>query len=246
VGTWLRAHWRSVAASVACLLVGVGIGVASMGDVQDDLDNTSAKLNDARRDLRQTNERLDTAERRSDRLEADNADLADKLRKATAKAPLPNFVGDTVVAAEQDIEDLGTHWDVVSQRQVSSAEPGTVIAQAPSEGTVLSRGRRITLTVAKEAPPSWKSIFAVSGSGSKRTDTFRIPSGAKVRVSYSFTGDTNAILSVVEPGDSEFGGDLLLNEIGDYSDTTRLYDKAGEYYLDIQGGSWTVDVQVFK
>jgi hypothetical protein len=34
--------------------------------------------------------------------------------------------------------------------------------------------------------------------------------------------------------------------IGPYSGTSRLYGKSGTYYLDVDGGSWTVEVQVFK
>jgi hypothetical protein len=46
-------------------------------------------------------------------------------------------------------------------------------------------------------------------------------------------------------GDDSFG-DLIVNEIGPYSGTSRLYGKSGTYYLDVDGGSWTIEVQVFK
>ena len=38
----------------------------------------------------------------------------------------------------------------------------------------------------------------------------------------------------------------MLNEIGDFSDTTRLYDSEGKHYLKINGGTWSVQVQAFK
>lgn len=46
-------------------------------------------------------------------------------------------------------------------------------------------------------------------------------------------------------GGEEYDGDLLLNEIGNFDQTTRIYEP-GEYYFEACCGNWTVEVQVFK
>lgn len=95
-------------------------------------------------------------------------------------------------------------------------------------------------------PKAWRTIFKVSGQGSKRTNEFRILPDRKTRLTYTFTGDTNAILDIKSPTGGEYSGDNLLNEIGDRHGSTRLYGKDGMYYLSVDGGAWTVKVQAFK
>jgi len=227
---------------VGGLVLGLLIGGAIGGGIAAD---TQTQLDDTRADLTATRSDLSDAREASANLRSDRADLAAQLKRATAKAEVPSLTGGTVEDAQSKIEDLGTDWNVRARSQVSNEPEGTVVAQLPTEGTILRRGRSVTLLVAKPAPPSWKTIYTVSGSGSKRTDTFTIPAGLKIRVQYSFSGDTNAILSLNKPGD-ELEDDLLLNEIGDFSDTTRVYDKSGRYYFEIEGGSWNVSLQAFK
>jgi hypothetical protein len=236
------AFWLTLAAALA---VGSGIGAAG-ADQSDQLKSTQDRLAAARAATQNLQARLADASAERDRL-ADSLDAArSKIKRLTAAGEMPGLTGEYVGDARDDqvVKDLGWHVRTVSQP--SDAEPDTVIAQRPAEGTTVKRGRTVTLVVAVPRPKSWKTVASFSGSGSKRTDEFRIPRGMKARITYSFTGDTNAILEIKKPGDGEFGGDLLLNEIGDYSDTTRLYDKSGNYYLDVEGGSWTVSVQVFK
>lgn len=104
-----------------------------------------------------------------------------------------------------------------------------------------------TAAAAKPAKPkAWRTIFKVSGQGSKRTNEFRILPDRKTRLAYTFTGGTNAVVWLNAPSDGEASGDLLLNEIGDRRSSTRLYGKDGMYYLDVEGGAWTVKVQAFK
>jgi hypothetical protein len=70
-------------------------------------------------------------------------------------------------------------------------------------------------------PKAWRTIFRVSGQGSKRTNEFRIIPDRKTRLVYTFTGGTNAILDIKTPTDGEYSGDNLLNEIGDRRGSTR-------------------------
>jgi hypothetical protein len=120
-----------------------------------------------------------------------------------------------------------------------------VIAQSPREGKVLKAGRSITLVVARKAPPKpkqWITIKTLTGDSATKTDEFRVPSGYKARLKYSMPQDSNNAITLYKaPNEYE---DLLLNEIGPQSGTTRLYQK-GTFYLDVMG-AFDIQVQVFK
>lgn len=232
------------------LLAGVAIGGAT-GVAQQDLDEANERA-------AALEDRASAAESRGDELSRDLtgsrervAELNDRIATLTAKGEVPALVGEDVDDARSD-DAIGAYdWKVRTVEQISGETPGTVIAQSPREGTTLKAGRSITLTVAKKAPPKprqWVTIFARSGGGQERTDEFRIPSGVKARVRYTFGGDVNdtLFLKTIDEGSDDFG-DMLVNEIGPHSGESRLYGKGGgEYYLEIDGGSWTVEVQVFK
>lgn len=168
-----------------------------------------------------------------------------RIRALTAKGEVPKLAGKTMEEIQPLIEEF--RWTVARSSQVSGATPGTIVGQSPPAGTVLKAGKEIKVVVAKPAPPSWKTFLTLSGSGSKRTDEFTIPEGKKVRVQYTFGGESNDTIQVKDPGagDQDFG-DLIFNEIGAKSGTTRLYGAGGSRYLDIDGDSWTIEVQVFK
>jgi len=227
------AFWTTLGVS---LILGMTLGATGA--------DNSAELDAANDKVASTETELKTESARADGLEGERDQALDDLEQATAKGEVPSFVGDSGDEAEssQIAEEFG--WKIDTVNEPSDEPIGTVIKQSVAGGDVLKRGKVIMLTIAAERPKQWTTIFEESGAGSKRTDEFRIPPG-RARVEYSFTGGTNAILSLDTPGD-ELGGDLLLNEIGDYSDSTRVYDAEGTRYLDIQGGSWTVAVQVFK
>lgn len=233
------AFWSTLAVA---LLLGAIIGAAGadnseeLAAVQDEL---SAET--ARADGLQT-ERDDLEAERED-LEAERDDALAELERATARGRVPSFVGEDLadVRGSEIVDRYG--WKVKTTHEPSDRRVGTILKQSVPEGNILARGMSIGVTVAKERPPEWTTIFEESGAGSKITDEFRIPAG-KARISYSFTGGTNAILQLRQPGD-DFG-ELLLNEIGDYSDTTRVYNQTGTRYLEIDGGQWSVQVQVFK
>jgi hypothetical protein len=232
-------------ASVTALMAGVAIGQSDTVPAAEHA-RARAALADTRADLRATESELASESERANAAEADASDLAQRVEELTAVGEVPDFTGDTISDARDDSLLSDFDWKVETVEQPSREPEGTVLAQSPQAGRELKRGRSVTLTVASPMPKQWTTVASFSGAGSKRTDEFTIPGGLKTRAVYSYTGDTNAILELKAPGDGEFGGDLLLNEIGDYSDSTRLYDKRGTYYFDVQGGSWTVAVQVFK
>ena len=222
------------------LLVGIGIGAAGAADpqVQEDLDQTKAELLETKSDL-------SLSKRKEDDAAARLATADGRIRELTAKGEVPNLRGKDADSVDTLLDEYD--WTLATSRQVSSLAPGTIIAQTPAAGATLKAGKEIQVTVAKATPPSWKSILSLSGSGSKRTDEFNIPAGKKVRVQYSFNGESNDMIQVKDPasGDEDFG-DLIFNEIGAKSGTTRLYGAEGPTYLDITGDSWTIDVQVYK
>lgn len=247
--------WLSVTA-VLMLLVGVGIGVGGSPSQSelDDVKQERADLAAANAGLR---DKLTAAEGRATEAEqardeaTKNADEAlAEARRITARGRVPDLTGDDAAAARENTVVGDFDWDVKSSSRVASAEPGTVIAQSPRAGATLARGAKITVFVARKPPPKpkqWVTIYRISGAGSRRTGEFTIPEYAKVRVRYSYGGDDNSTLQLKTPdeGDDSFG-DLIVNEIGVYSGVSRLYGKSGTYYLDVSGGSWTIEVQVFK
>jgi hypothetical protein len=228
-----RSFWATL---VVALIVGAALGAAGSSQ-QDEIDRLDDRLATTRSDLQDARDENET-------LQGDLDQANSTVERLTAKGEVPDLTGGTVADAEDAVADYD--WNLkVSREPTDEVEPGIVISQSPPEGTVLKAGRSLALTVARKPPPSWKTIFSFSGSGSRKSDEFTVPSGLKTRISYTFSGNTNAILEIGVPGD-EFGGELLLNEIGDYSDTTRVYNQAGRRFLDVEGGSWTVEVQVFK
>ncbi len=226
-------------AGAVALIIGAAIGVAAGRSSQQ------GSIDRARSDAASVQAELDSARERSASDQQEIAAAQATIEKLKARGTVPNFVGDTLDEAQSADEVSSYEWDVKVRRQVSGRAEGTVLEQSPREGAVLARGRSVTLTVAKAAPPSWKTIKEWSGSGSTRTDEFRIPDG-KVRLKWQFSGDTNAIINLKDPGGDELSGDLILNEIGNQDSASRLYNGAGTYYLEIEGGSWSLQLQEYK
>jgi hypothetical protein len=175
------------------------------------------------------------------------ADVAEAaVEKLSAKGEVPDFTGDDVDAARDDdlVDELD--WKIRTVPTVTtSARPGTVISQRPREGKVLKSGRSITLTVAKKPPPKpkqWVTIQTLQGDSSTKTEEFRVPSGAKARLVYDMPQDGNNAITLYQ-APKEYV-DLLLNEIGPQSGSTRLYEP-GTFYLDV-AGAYTIQVQVYK
>lgn len=242
-------RWFWLPLAVA-LFIGVALGAGSSSQ-QNEVDRLDTQLQDARAETGSTRDELtgaknalEVAGSEMDEVRTELDDANSTIKRLRAKGELPDLTGGTVGDAKGAAGDYLWNFKTVTRAR-SDVEPGTVVEQSPVEGTVLRSGRSVTLTVAKKPPPSWKSIFTFTGAGARKSDEFTIPRSSKARIAYSFAGDTNAILELGVPGD-EFGGELLLNEIGDFSDVTRVYNHAGRRFLDVEGGTWNIDVQVFK
>jgi outer membrane murein-binding lipoprotein Lpp len=239
------AFWVTLIAGV---ILGAMIG-GSGGTDQSKLDAAATRATAAEGKAAKLQSQLAAMTDRAERAEGDNAQLKDRVTTLSAKGEMPDLTGMDYADARDDETVSTYHWRVRSRTVISGREPGTVLAQSPREGTTLKTGRSITLTVARKAPPKpkqWVTIKTLQGASSTKTPEFTIPSGAKARLQYSMPEDSNNIIELYKASDSGDGlpEDLLLNEIGPQSGTTRLY-QSGTFYLDVTG-AYTVSVQVFK
>ena len=236
---------------VASMFIGFGFGAASGSDqAAADKANTAAsgaraQLASVRGELTKVKNERDALAGRlaSSQSRADTAEAA--VKKLSAKAEVPDLTGMDYADARENNTVTQVGWKIRSTTRVSSRAPGTVIAQSPLEGKVLKAGRSITLVVARKAPPKpkqWVTVKTLTGDSDTKTDEFKVPSGHKARLKYSMPQDSNNAITLYKaPNEYE---DLLLNEIGPQSGTTRLYQK-GTFYLDVMG-AFNIEVQVFK
>ena len=199
---------------------------SEMGDLHDEITDVEAELS----------ETVDEA----DDLRDERDELKHQVAALRSKRPIPNLVGKQEGAAEKLESAFG--WSLSINKQGSEKSPGTILAQSPSAGTQMKYGATMTVTVAKPLPPGWKDVKVFSGSGSMNTSTFKL-TRQKSRIVYSFSGGTNASMVLYEAPRNYT--DLLLNEIGTMSGSTRLY-YTGTYWLEICCGSWTVRVQEWR
>ena len=227
------------------LLLGLVIGVAA-GSQQAEVDRQTERAEAAEAELTSVRSDLDDVEEERDDAEAQVASLQDRVERLTSKGQVPDFTGQDIDDARDEDAVSDYDWNIKAVQQITSeASPGTVLSQTPKEGTVLKAGRSVTLTVAKKPPPKppeWVTIKTLSGAGSTKTDEFTVPSGYKARLAYSMPSDGNNAIILYQAPDEYI--DLLLNEIGPQSGSTRLY-RPGRFYLDVTG-SYTINVQVFK
>ncbi|HUK20429.1 MAG TPA: PASTA domain-containing protein [Gemmatimonadales bacterium] len=63
--------------------------------------------------------------------------------------PVPDVLGMSQTDARTRVESLGLQLGTVSRRHVASANPGTVIAQAPAAGTLAAPGTVVDIVVAR-------------------------------------------------------------------------------------------------
>lgn len=123
----------------------------------------------------------------------------------------------------------------------TTAKPGESVANAQQTPTVT-----VTQTVQFTPPPpaAYKPIQRLAGRGKKQTDPIAIPAAAKRwRICYDFRGDTNAIINLKNAEGKLVDG--VLNEIGQFKDCSVRYEPVGaSYVLEIQGGTWTVTVDI--
>jgi hypothetical protein len=236
---------------VASMFIGFGIGAGSGSDqAAADKANAAAtsaqgRLASLRGELTKVKSERDTLAGRleSSQSRAETAEAA--VKKLSAKAEVPDLTGMDYADARDNETVSQVGWKIRSTTRVSSRAPGTVISQSPREGKVLKAGRSITLVVARKAPPKpkqWVTIKTLTGDSATKTDEFSVPSGYKARLKYSMPQDSNNAITLYKAPDEY--EDLLLNEIGPQSGTTRLYSK-GTFYLDVMG-AFNIEVQVFK
>lgn len=246
---WIERH--SFTAAVVALLVGLALGAGGMTSASRDIET---KLADERRSHRESKDRFAASQAQLSEIEteladtrAESASFSDELKAMEveftalrSKRPLPNLIGKTQSAVKSLADEYG--WELEVGTKGSERPKGTILEQSPSPGTRMKYGGRIQVTVAKPLPPGWKDIKVFTGSGEITTPEMRIPSG-KVRILYSFSGSTNAQITMYERPNVFV--DNFLNEIGNFSASTRIY-YSGRYYFEFCCGSWTVRIQEWR
>lgn len=232
------------------LLIGIAAGSTASGTtkLRDDLRFAQEETNDLQLDVTRLSSDLKELKSQNDglvaqvnALEQANAELSIELEAATARRPLPDLSGMIRDEVQAIADAYG--WEVQFREKVSGKPKGTVISQTPLPGKTMRLGASLTVFLAKPPPPGWKDVKVWSGRGSLNTEEFTLSERFDYRVLYTFSGDTNTII-VLYQRPNEYV-DLILNEIGDRSGQTRLY-YVGRYYFEIEGGSWTVKLQVYK
>src|SRR4029079_9314264 len=82
---------------------------------------------------------------------------------------LGDYVGQKLTYAQRKLSAAGLSVSVVKRGSSASSEDGIVLAQAPSGGTNLSPGDRVTLTVGDFTAPDTTTDTTSSGAGTPRT-----------------------------------------------------------------------------
>jgi hypothetical protein len=243
---WVSRKPKTAFFSTLALSVLVGIGIGASGGVQQQtVDTANARADRAEGSASSLRSDLKTAQGRTEQAQTRGDKLAAQVKTLSAKGEVPSLTGMDLADARDEDSVSAYDWNLKTVRQISGESPGTVIAQSPAEGRVLKSGRSIMLTVAQKAPPKpkqWVTLTTLSGASSTKTDEFTIPGGAKARLTYTMPQDSNNAITLYKAPDEYV--DLMLNEIGPQSGTTRIY-QSGTYYLDVMG-AYTIDVQVFK
>jgi hypothetical protein len=238
-------------ACVGALVLGFAIGASGMASASKDAERDLA---DSKRAHQETRDELEAVEVELSSTELDLSDarsestsLTDDLEVIGAevvalrsKRPLPNLVGRMRSDVDSQAEEYG--WEIEVASRETAVEEGTILEQSPSPGTQMKYGSRIQVTVAKPLPPGWRDIKVFSGSGETTTPEVKIPAG-KVRILYSFAGNTNAQITMYRRPTRYI--ENYLNEIGAFSASTRIY-YSGRFYFEICCGSWTVRIQEWR
>ena len=80
-----------------------------------------------------------------------------------APVNVPSLSGETRSAAQSTLESEGLALGTVSERESSTATPGTVISQSPAPGTSAKAGATVSVTIAKKPKPTNVTVPTVVG-----------------------------------------------------------------------------------
>ncbi|MCK0112942.1 PASTA domain-containing protein [Ornithinimicrobium sp. F0845] len=174
-------------------------------------------------------------------LEADNTRLQERIDEILADfdeamVATPDLVGGTSEDAATVAEENG--WLLV---QIPSAtdqvDAGTVVAQTPPSGTPMLSGAALVVSVASEpdpAPdPEAETVFDAEGTGPATTDVAELAGGTRHVLAYSFTGDGEHTVSVVDADDNEVA---VLVEVNGTAEGATGLPLAGSYRLQVETG----------
>jgi len=171
-------------------------------------------------------------------LEAENTQLRERIDQILtdideAMVAAPNVVGGSSEDAASVAEENG--WLLV---QIPSAtdqvEAGTVVAQTPPSGTAMLTGSALVVSVAAEPDPppepDAETVFETDGTGPATTDAVELAGGTRHVLAYSFAGEGNHTVTVIDAEDTVVA--VLVDVNGPAEGATGL-PLAGSYRLQV-------------
>lgn len=178
----LKGRLKAAGIAMLVLLVGIGMGRASMGNEAASLRTSLAQALDenASSQAQVVSMRANVIEMRQENgsltdnlysLESQLDRVQSRIEFMQSKRPLPSLAGMSVGRLKGLADKMD--WKVVVAREVSSQPPGTIISQSPAVGATVHEGSTIHIVVAKApppppkpAPPSSPDTTTDSGGGS--------------------------------------------------------------------------------
>lgn len=183
-------------------------------------------------------------------LEAENTRLQERIEEILtdideAMVATPDVVGGTseeaaAIAAENN-------WLLV---QIPSATDqvaaGTVVAQTPQPGTPMLSGAALVVSVATEPDPppdpGTETVFDAEGTGPSTTEAVELAGGTRHVLAYSFSGDGEHTVTVVDADGHEVA---VLVEVNGTAEGATGLPLAGSYRLQVgteDSVDWTLRV----
>jgi hypothetical protein len=164
-GASVKKPWIGWAVAVVLLIATIGVAAGSPEDNSARLGSLTAQLGAKGAESDQMQGEIDSLTSQLQRLQAQLDDTESELATALAHRPLPRFVGQDRLAAEDMASTLG--WDLVIKQQESSKPVGRILSQKPSPGTMMRLGAEFTIAVAKPLPPKMPNLIGKKLSAAK-------------------------------------------------------------------------------
>lgn len=163
-------------------------------------------------------------------------------------------MGTDISKFEQQISQLEKQVkDLRSQLKSKDAQISNLQNQLISKNTQISDLQSQIEDLKALVPPlrkgKWNAIITFTGSTSKTTELFHIPSG-KWRINWTYTGGQFAAFGflVYQEGEKTMPVETLLTTGPSRSDATYIYKGPGNFYIKVSVANieeWTLTIEAF-
>jgi hypothetical protein len=181
---------------------------------------------------------------------SDGSALSVTLSDGPPPVSVPKLVGTSSAAAEATLQQEKLQASVMLVAAPPGVAPGTVLAQSPSTGTSLSRGSKVTLSVAES--PQWRFLTSFQGIESARSVPFKIRGGHwQIVYSMGYKGTCELLFICSGPSATvtnvTTGATVDQFDLGEGSGKTRTFETGpGTYQISVSPGSdtaqWSIKV----